>query len=305
MMDATNEQETQRLFAAERIEKATGGVASAMNAIFNREKTVNKVLSIHIDQILPNPYQPRKIFDEEELSGLSESIRSNGILQPLSVRRTTCGNYEIIAGERRFRACKQAGLEYVPCIVMDVDEQKSAILAILENIQRHDLSFFEQAEGIMRLIEEWGVTQEEAALRLGKAQSTIANKLRLLKIPPFLRHKILENGLTERHARALLKFDDPRKMGDVLDCIVARKLNVMETDKLVAEMLQPKKELKRANRIFIVKDVKIFLNTVEKAIAVMKQSGIAAQSQRMDAADYIEYTIRIPNKAPRIRRQVG
>lgn len=276
-----------------------------MNAIFNREKTVNKVLSIHIDQILPNPYQPRKIFDEEELSGLSESIRSNGILQPLSVRRTTCGNYEIIAGERRFRACKQAGLEYVPCIVMDVDEQKSAILAILENIQRHDLSFFEQAEGIMRLIEEWGVTQEEAALRLGKAQSTIANKLRLLKIPPFLRHKILENGLTERHARALLKFDDPRKMGDVLDCIVARKLNVMETDKLVAEMLQPKKELKRANRIFIVKDVKIFLNTVEKAIAVMKQSGIAAQSQRMDAEDYIEYTIRIPNKAPRIRRQVG
>ena len=276
-----------------------------MNAIFNREKTVNKVLSIHIDQILPNPYQPRKIFDEEELSGLSESIRCNGILQPLSVRRTTCGNYEIIAGERRFRACKQAGLEYVPCIVMDVDEQKSAILAILENIQRHDLSFFEQAEGIMRLIEEWGVTQEEAALRLGKAQSTIANKLRLLKIPPFLRHKILENGLTERHARALLKFDDPRKMGDVLDCIVARKLNVMETDKLVAEMLQPKKELKRANRIFIVKDVKIFLNTVEKAIAVMKQSGIAAQSQRMDAEDYIEYTIRIPNKAPRIRRQVG
>ena len=177
-----------------------------MNAIFNREKTVNKVLSIHIDQILPNPYQPRKLFDEEELSGLSESIRSNGILQPLSVRRTTCGNYEIIAGERRFRACKQAGLEHVPCIVMDVDEQKSAILAILENIQRHDLSFFEQAEGIMRLIEEWGVTQEEAALRLGKAQSTIANKLRLLKIPPYLRHKILENGLTERHARALLKF---------------------------------------------------------------------------------------------------
>ncbi len=276
-----------------------------MNAIFNREKTVNKVLSIHIDQILPNPYQPRKLFDEEELSGLSESIRSNGILQPLSVRRTTCGNYEIIAGERRFRACKQAGLEHVPCIVMDVDEQKSAILAILENIQRHDLSFFEQAEGIMRLIEEWGVTQEEAALRLGKAQSTIANKLRLLKIPPYLRHKILENGLTERHARALLKFDDPSKMGDVLDCIVARKLNVMETDKLVAEMLQPKKELKRANRIFIVKDVKIFLNTVEKAIDIMKQSGIAAQSQRLDGEEYIEYTIRIPNKVPRIRRQVG
>lgn len=276
-----------------------------MNAIFNREKTVNKVLSIHIDQILPNPYQPRKIFDEEELSGLSESIRSNGVLQPLSVRRTSCGNFEIIAGERRFRACKQAGLAYVPCIVMDVDEQKSAMLAILENIQRHDLSFFEQAEGIMRLIEEWGVTQEEAALRLGKAQSTIANKLRLLKIPPYLRHKIMENGLTERHARALLKFDDLRQMGDVLDIVVARKLNVMETDQLIAGMLQPKKQRKRANRIFIVKDVKIFLNTVEKAIDIMKQSGIAAQSQRMDHEDYIEYTIRIPNKAPRIRRQVG
>ncbi|MFQ8600479.1 MAG: ParB/RepB/Spo0J family partition protein [Oscillospiraceae bacterium] len=276
-----------------------------MNAIFNREKTVNKVLSIHIDQILPNPYQPRKIFDEEELSGLSESIRSNGVLQPLSVRRTSCGNFEIIAGERRFRACKQAGLAHVPCIVIDVDEQKSAILAILENIQRHDLSFFEQAEGIMRLIEEWGVTQEEAALRLGKAQSTIANKLRLLKIPPYLRHKIMENSLTERHARALLKFDDPKQMGDVLDIVIARKLNVMETDQLIAEMLQPKKQLKRANRIFIVKDVKIFLNTVEKAIDIMKQSGIAAQSQRMDHEDYIEYTIRIPNKAPRIRRQVG
>ena len=157
----------------------------------------------------------------------------------------------------------------------------------------------------MRLIEEWGVTQEEAALRLGKAQSTIANKLRLLKIPPYLRHKIMENSLTERHARALLKFDDPKQMGDVLDIVIARKLNVMETDQLIAEMLQPKKQLKRANRIFIVKDVKIFLNTVEKAIDIMKQSGIAAQSQRMDHEDYIEYTIRIPNKAPRIRRQVG
>ena len=182
-----------------------------MVAIFGKEKQVNRVISIHINEIFPNPNQPRTEFNEQELQQLSDSIRVNGLLQPLTVRKNVYQQYELISGERRLRASKLAGLTEIPAIVVDTDERQSAIFALIENIQRADLNFFEEAIAIKNLISEWNITQEEASERLGKAQSTLANKLRLLKLGSEEQQMILQNGLTERHARALLKINDEKK----------------------------------------------------------------------------------------------
>lgn len=172
---------------------------------FTKEKLINKVVEIDINMIIPNPNQPRKDFQDTEISALAESIMQNGILQPLSVRR--CGeSFELIAGERRLRAAKMCGFTVVPCIVHEISDRNSAILALVENIQRQDLSFFDEAAAIEKLITYYGMTQEDAAAKLGKAQSTIANKLRLLRLTPEERNLIVKFGLTERHARALLKL---------------------------------------------------------------------------------------------------
>ncbi|MFR1214314.1 MAG: ParB/RepB/Spo0J family partition protein [Acutalibacteraceae bacterium] len=160
------------------------------------------------------------------MDNLSNSIKESGLLQPLTVRRIGANQYELIAGERRLRACRIAGFKTVSCIVNDCDEKQSAIYAMLENLQRQDLQLFEEAEGIARLISEWGVTQEEAAIRLGKSQSAIANKLRLLKLSLEDRKKIAEAGLTERHARALLRIPNQTMRSKVLDTIIANGYNV-------------------------------------------------------------------------------
>ena len=175
---------------------------------FTKEKQVNKVVEVRAEDILPNPNQPRTDFSDKDIAALSESITQNGILQPLSVRKN--GDvYELIAGERRLRAAKMCGLVSVPCIVYDMTDRSSAILALVENIQRQDLSFFDEAAAIEKLISYYGMTQEEAAAKLGKAQSTIANKLRLLRLTPDERALINKYGLTERHSRALLKLASP------------------------------------------------------------------------------------------------
>ena len=252
----------------------------------------NKVVQINIDSIYPNPAQPRRMFNEQELIALSRSIRTNGLLQPISVRRVRAG-YELIAGERRLRACKIAGLPTVSCIVCDCTPETSAMLAMTENLQRQDLQIFEEAEGIRRLIEEWNVTQEEAALRLGKSQSTLANKLRLLRLSDAERAKITEAGLTERHARALLRIIDERLREKALDDIIERQLNVQQTDVMVERLLSGKKKPK-SKHVFIVKDVRVFLNTINHAIETMKQSGINAQTLKSENDEYIECVVRIP-----------
>jgi len=251
-----------------------------------------KVIQINIDLIHPNPAQPRRAFSEQELLGLSRSIRTNGLIQPISVRRIKDG-YELIAGERRLRACKLAGLTTVACMISDCTPERSAVLAMTENLQRQDLQIFEEAEGIRRLIEEWNVTQEEAALRLGKSQSTLANKLRLLRLTDEERAKITAFGLTERHARALLRIADDKQREKALNQIITRHLNVQQTDDLVDKLLT-ETDKPKSKRTFVIKDVRIFFNTINHAIETMKLSGINAQALKSETDDYIECVVRIP-----------
>ena len=261
-------------------------------------KNDNKVLEIPIIKIRPNKAQPRKTFDETELAALSASISENGILQPLSVRKISAAEYELVAGERRLRASVLAGLRKVPCIVLKCSEKESAIYALLENLQRSDLGMFEEARGISRLIRRFGLTQEEAAQRLGKTQSTIANKLRLLRLTYEEQELIISAGLTERHARALLRIEDEGKRREVLSKVIALNLNTQQTDNLVGEVLNdcPKHIKSMGSSKAVIKDVRIFVNTINKAVDTMRLAGIDAKAVKSENNNYIEYTIKIPKK---------
>ena len=256
-----------------------------------KEKVVNKVLLLPVGEIAPNPAQPRMEFDEAALQGLAESIRENGVLQPVLVRKIDEHRYELISGERRLRASKAAGKETIPAVIMDTSSQQSAVFAILENIQRRDLNLFEEAAALQSLIGEWGLTQEETAAKLGMAQSTVANKLRLLAFSAEEQQLMLGYQLTERHARALLRLrDDPRKE-EAMRWIGERHLTVRQAEayieKLVAEKSSPR-------RVLMVKDIRIFINTINQAIDTMKNAGIPAESSKVEKEDYIEYLVRIP-----------
>ena len=261
--------------------------------INEKPRTAGQVLLIPTDQIYPNPNQPRQVFDQEELVNLAISIRMNGILQPITVRQTDkC--YELVSGERRLRASRLAGLISIPCIVVDVNNMKSAVFALIENLQRQNLNYFEEAIAIERLMNEYGLSQEDAARRLGKAPSTVSNKLRLLSLPEKARICLMENGLTERHARALLKLEKEEVM-DALERIIDKKLNVTQTEELVEDILSKKDFPKRqTKRMF--SDVKIFLNTINSAVDTMKKSGIGADIKREDTGESYIYRIEIPKR---------
>ena len=254
-----------------------------------KEKIINKVLSIDINAIQTNPSQPRTEFAEEQLQVLAQSIQENGLLQPLTVRKHYKGYYELISGERRLRACRILGYTHVPCIVVTRTERESAVLALIENIHREDLSVFEQANALKKLIMEWNVTQEEVAAKLGMAQSTVANKIRLLKLSSEEQQLILENQLTERHARAALKLENEEQRKEVIQLAGQKKWNV----KTILEG-NPKRENRK--KIPILKDVRLFINTINKAIQVMKDAGIPASSEKKEEAGYITYTVKIPTK---------
>ena len=259
-----------------------------------KEKLINKVVEIRIDKIMPNPHQPRREFAENELSSLSESIAQNGILQPLTVRRIN-DKYELIAGERRLRAAKLCGFEAVPCIIVDMSDRDSSILALVENIQRQDLNFFEEALAIEKLITYYGMTQEDAAAKLGKVQSTIANKLRLLRLTNDEREMIMRYNLTERHARSLLRIASPTERIGLIEKIVKNNLNVEKTDRLIDEYIYSQKErdsYQKRSKVF--QNVKIFVNTINRAVETMKAAGISADSRKIQNEDYIEYRVRIP-----------
>lgn len=256
-----------------------------------KEKVVGKVVLLPVEEIMPNPAQPRMEFDEAALRSLADSIRENGVLQPILVRRIGEHLYELISGERRLRATKMAGLDAVPAIIQDATSRQSAVYAILENIQRRDLNLFEEAAALHALVVEWGVTQEEAAQKLGMAQSTIANKLRLLAFTEEEQQMILQYKLTERHARALLRLrDDPRKM-EAIHHVGKGHLTVRQTEGYVERLLQ---ERPLARRVLLVKDIRIFLNTINQAIDVMKNAGIPAEARKTEKEDCIEYIVRIP-----------
>lgn len=259
-------------------------------------KEENRVLEIPTIQIRPNKTQPRKSFDEDELRLLSQSIATNGILQPLTVRKINQNEYELVAGERRLRASVLAGLQKVPCVLIKCSDKESAIFALLENIQRSDLNMFEEARGISRLIRKFGLTQEEAAARLGKKQSTVANKLRLLKLSMEEQDWVLQSGLSERHARSLLRIDDEEVRKEILSKIVAENLSAKETEDLVLKIIcrATVSETAHQEKKFIVRDVRIFVNTITKAVDTMRLSGINAIAKKQENDEYIEYTVKIP-----------
>jgi len=255
-------------------------------------KSAERLLQIPVEKIIPNKDQPRKQFDPEELRSLALSIRENGIIQPLSVRKNG-SDYMLIAGERRLRAAKMAGYDAVPCVIMRVGDEQSAQMALVENLQREGLNPFEEAEAIERLMQQNGLTQEQTAKRLGKTQSALSNKLRLLRISPFHRRLIADAGLTERHARAILKIEDENKRTVVLNKVIDKGFNVLQTEDLVRRTLTAVVPRSKGSTKRVVKDVRIFVNTIDGAIKVMQNAGIQAQADKTETEGYIEYVVRI------------
>lgn len=254
-----------------------------------------RVLFLPVTSIAPNPDQPRRDFSQEGLEELSASIREHGILQPLSVRRVS-GSYELISGERRLRAAKLADLKEVPCIVVTVDSEESSLLALVENLHRRDLDFVEEAAALARLIQTYGLSQEAAARRIGKSQSAVANKLRLLRLSPEILTLLREHGCTERHARALLRLEDPALRAEAAQLLVDRGLNVAQTEQLIEELLNSRPALPRRKPTYVVRDVRLFLNTVTRGLSIMKSAGVDANCDRQETADSILLTIRIPKQ---------
>ena len=237
--------------------------------------------------IQPNPAQPRKVFRQDALTELCDSIRQHGILQPLSVRRSGTG-YELIAGERRLRAAQMAGLTDIPCIVMNMTDKESGMAALVENLQRQDLDFIEEARGISCLMEQWSMSQEQAARLLGKSQSAVANKLRLLRHSPEVLTALREAGLTERHARALLKLGSDSEKFSAIAVITQQAMSVARTEKYIEELLSRKEpKPQKAN-------VGAFLNSLNQSLARIQQSGVAAISERRETDRQIVLTITIP-----------
>ena len=254
------------------------------------------LLYLRVEDIAPNPMQPRKVFEEEALRELSESIRLYGVLHPLTVR-LRCGKYELVAGERRLRAARLAGLREVPCMVVDVDLEDAGLLALVENLQRKDLDFLEEARGLQKMIRLFGMSQEEAARRIGRSQSAVANKLRLLKLPEDVLESLRENGLSERHGRALLRLPDAESQRAALETVLEKEMTVAATDAYVDALLaspEPPPRRPEARRSFVMKDVRVFLNSLTHGLDLMKQGGIAAGLRREETEDALILTISIP-----------
>ena len=255
-----------------------------------------RVMFLPVDAIQPNPNQPRRIFSQPELEELAGSIRELGVLQPLTVRRRE-GRWELVAGERRLRAARLAGLESVPCLSIQTDSQSSSLLALVENLQRRDLDFWEEALAIRRLIDTYHISQEEVARRIGKSQSAVANKLRLLKLPEEVLSVLRDGRATERHARALLRLPDPDRQLEAARQITSDRLTVAQTEALVDSILLAAAPPPRRQPTFIIKDVRLFLNTITRSLDIMRSAGVDAQCKRQDSEEEILLTIHIPRRA--------
>ena len=256
-------------------------------------KIGGQIILIPQEEIYPNPNQPRRRFDFDELEGLAQSIRQNGIIQPIAVRVNSRGEYELISGERRLRASRLVGITQVPCIIMEASDEKSALFALLENVQRSDLDFFEEAVAIEKLLTDYGMTRDEICKKLGKAPPTISNKLRLLRLPEEIRMRITQENLTERHARAMLKLTSVSQMERAMSIIAEKRLNVAETERIVSQILTNDSR-HRQPTVKLFKDVRIFVNTLNHAVDTMRRAGIEADSAKSETDEYIEYIVRIP-----------
>src|SRR5690554_6578902 len=266
-----------------------------LNKIFpgvvSGDEEVKEVVCREIDA---NPFQPRRSFPAEQLDELAQSIKTYGLLQPILIRRHL-GRYQLVAGERRLRACIMLGMAKIPAVVKDVNDAAMAAMALIENLQRENLDYFEEAEGYQRLLGEFGLTQEVLAQRIGKSQSTIANKMRLLKLSQTVRRKLLEAGLSERHARALLKLPDNESREKVLEKIIKLNLNVRQTESLIEGLLEDNERPEQTSAPkFVIKDYRIVMNTIRQAVATMEQVGLKPQVSQTEHDDYYEVTIRLP-----------
>lgn len=254
----------------------------------------NRVLFVPVDSIVPNPNQPRKTFDETGLEELAASVAEHGIMQPLSLRRVG-GQYELVSGERRLRAAKLCQLKEVPCILLDINEEASSLLALVENLQRRDLDFWEEAQALDTLIRTYHLSQEEAARRIGKSQPAVANKLRLLKLSPACLERLRSAGLTERHGRALLRLEGDDVRMAALEHIIINDLNVAATDTYIDTLLEPiSAKSPKKKPTYIIKDVRLFLNTVTRGLSMMKTAGVNAHCKREETDNSIFLTIEIP-----------
>ena len=258
----------------------------------------SRVRYIPINTVRPNPQQPRRSFDETALRELADSIRAYGILQPLTVRDRG-GFYELVAGERRLRAARIAGLREVPCLVAEVGEEDAALLALIENLQRRDLDYMEEAAAIARLIGRYGLSQQQAADKLGKSQPAIANKLRLLRLAPPVIDCLRQYGLTERHARTLLRLTDPEQQLAAARHMGQRGLNVAQAEQYVDALTAENRTAPPQRRpTYIIKDVRLFLNSVDRGLHLMRQAGVDAGWDRRDTEQEILLTIHIPKRRP-------
>ncbi len=269
----------------------------------NKVSDKPRLLFVSTEKIVPNQYQPRREFDSAKLYELSKSIKEHGIIQPLTVKQIDKDLYELIAGERRLRAAKLVGIKTVPVIVKKYTREDSMVLALIENIQRHDLGFFEEAISYRKLIEECQLTQEELAFKLGKTQSSVANKLRLLKLEPHIRTLILEHSLSERHARCLLKLEETELREKAINAVISGNLNVAQTEALILELMgEMKKETKKRDtklrRVSLFKDLRIFSSTINQTVELIKQSGLSVKSNKKETDDFIEYVIRVDKNLP-------
>ena len=314
-----------------------------MQKLANR-RPMRSVSYVPVEEIVPGALQPRRHFTPEGLEELRDSIAEHGVIQPLTVRARG-GQYELIAGERRLRAAKLAGLREVPCIIMDVDLESSGVIALIENIQRRDLDFVEEAEGISRLIRLFGMSQEEAARRLGKSQPAIANKLRILRLPPDVLERMRERGLTERHARALLRLEGEDRQRTALDFMIEQRLTVAAAEEYIETLVRAARgdgdgacppgadgccmpsadavaspnssagapeadeppggsvrerhqsARSRAKKpLFVMKDVRVFMNSLNKSLDLMRRGGIDAGVTRSDTESEVVLTVRIPKR---------
>ncbi|MCI1859497.1 MAG: nucleoid occlusion protein [Sporolactobacillus sp.] len=256
----------------------------------------DRVQEISVEKIVPNQYQPRSVFNEEKLHELASTIRSHGVIQPIVIRPLG-DHFEIIAGERRWRACKYLGRKKIPAIVKSLDDDQTASLALIENLQREELTAIEEAMAYARLIDIHGLTQEGLARKLGKGQSTIANKLRLLKLPPAVQSAILEKKISERHARALVMLKDQNKQEKLLQEVIKKQLNVKQTEDRVRKLLDNhSQEKKKSRRLSLSRDTRIAVNTIRQSVHMVSDTGLSIDTEEADLGDFYQFVIRIPKK---------
>lgn len=261
------------------------------------EKTEGEeVKKIPVAQIVPNRFQPRTIFDDEKIAELALTIRTHGIIQPIVVRECEDGKFEIIAGERRWRAVQTLGWTEIPAIIKNLNDKETASVALIENLQREELTPIEEAMAYAKLLELHHLTQEALAQRLGKGQSTIANKLRLLKLPQEVQDALLQRVITERHARALIVLKNKEKQLKLLKEIIEKQLNVKQTEDRVLKMLETNRPKPKQKRKSFSKDMRIAVNTIRQSLAMVADSGLAVDSEEEEFEDYYQITIRIPKK---------